>query len=186
MIGASKITISCGDSHKIIINPNWAIITDPVYENSWNNIVQPVSLNQTAIYFCKPENQYFVPDEYAFWIKTPSTKNFSRSLGRFVEMILIRRGITFNKLHWSQMIGVYTDMVVESQHHAWAKPVSLLERLIRIYTNIGDTVFDPYMGSGSVGIACYHLGRHFVGCEINENTFAQAQQRLLEEGCFGP
>ena len=69
------------------------------------------------ITFCYPDKQPFVPDEIAFWIKTPSTKNYTRHIGRFVEAILIiRQGNTFNKgLHWSQYTGVYNDLVVEER-----------------------------------------------------------------------
>jgi DNA modification methylase len=50
--------------------------------------------------------------------------------------------------------------------------------LIEHYTNEGDTVLDPYMGSGTTGIACVELGRNFIGIELDPNYFAIAQKRI--------
>lgn len=47
--------------------------------------------------------------------------------------------------------------------HPTQKPVSLLEYLIRTYTNEGETVLDNTMGSGSTGVACVNTGRNFIG-----------------------
>ncbi len=155
-----------------------AIITDPPYDGNFSIDYWSKVAGGNVLAFCKPENQYFIPDEYLFWIKTPSTKNYTQKVGRFVEMILVRRqGDRFNNLHWSQMTGVYDDRLVYPPKHPYEKPLSLIERLVRIYTNEGDTVLDPYMGIGTVGIACQNLGRNFIGierdeayCEVAEST----------------
>jgi hypothetical protein len=130
------------------------------------------------IMFCSPENMFFKPDEIAYWTKTPSTKNYSRHLGRFVEYILIERhGDTFNTdLHWSNYTGVYTDMIQTKQVHPFEKPLSLMERLVLIYSKPGDTVFDPFMGSCKTGQACLNTGRDFIGCEILEEYLKLAQK----------
>ena len=49
--------------------------------------------------------------------------------------------------------------------HSFSKPVALLEMLIRTYSNEGDVVLDPTMGSGSTGVACLPTGRQFIGAE---------------------
>ena len=156
-----------------------AIITDPPYDLP-STLIAPIlgACKGNIIMFCKPENQFFIPDEYLFWIKTPSTKNYSRACGHFVEMILVRRGGTFNRLHWSQMTGVYDDRLIMPPIHPHEKPVSLMERLIRIYTNPGDTVLDPFMGSGTTGLACKNTGRNFVGIENNPDHFVAAENKI--------
>jgi site-specific DNA-methyltransferase (adenine-specific) len=127
------------------------------------------------------ENQFFHADEYLFWMKTPSTKNYTKACGRFVEMILVKRyGKTFNRLHWSQMTGVYDDRLIYPPVHPFQKPVSLMERLVRIYTNPGDVVLDPFMGSGTTGVACANTGRGFVGVEIDKEVFDIAQKNIEE------
>jgi site-specific DNA-methyltransferase (adenine-specific) len=72
--------------------------------------------------------------------------------------------------------------------HPTQKPLALMERLVSLFTNPGDTVCDPFMGAGSTGIACINQGRAFSGIEVNEEYFeiacrriraAHAQQRLF-------
>lgn len=62
--------------------------------------------------------------------------------------------------------------------HPTQKPVALLEYLIKTYTNVGDTVLDNCMGSGSTGVACVHTNRKFIGMELNEKYFEIAKERI--------
>ena len=62
--------------------------------------------------------------------------------------------------------------------HPTQKPVTLMEYLIKTYTNEGDTVLDFTMGSGTTGVACKNLGRGFIGIEKDEKYFNIAKERL--------
>lgn len=62
--------------------------------------------------------------------------------------------------------------------HPTQKPVALMEYLIRTYTDIGDTVLDNCMGSGTTGVACVNTLRNFIGIEKDEKYFALAKQRI--------
>ena len=62
--------------------------------------------------------------------------------------------------------------------HPTQKPVSLLEYLIKTYTNEGNLVLDNCMGSGSTGVACINTGRKFIGIELDENYFNIAKSRM--------
>ena len=64
--------------------------------------------------------------------------------------------------------------------HPTQKPVSLLEYLIKTFTNESDTVFDSCMGSGSTGVACINLNRKFIGIELDDNYFTIANKRIKE------
>lgn len=146
------------------------VITDYVYGTLFPWIQLKRVTKGNIITFCSDSDFPFPPDERAYWIKTPSTKNYSKHIGRFVEHIFIARGdyIVFNSgLHWSQYTGVYTDLVEEPSGHQWQKPISLMERLVRIYTNVGDLVLDPFCGSGQTLKACKNLGRKFIGIDID-------------------
>ena len=66
--------------------------------------------------------------------------------------------------------------------HPTQKPVSLMEYLVRTYTNEGDTVLDFTMGSGTTGVACKELGRNFIGIELDENYFKISKQRIENAG----
>ena len=61
------------------------------------------------------------------------------------------------------------------------KPVSLLEYLIKTYTDVAETVLDNSMGSGSCGVACVNTNRNFIGIEIDEGYFNIAKKRIEEE-----
>jgi site-specific DNA-methyltransferase (adenine-specific) len=74
------------------------------------------------------------------------------------------------------------------KEHPTQKPIALMEHLVSLFTNPGDMVCDPFMGSGSTGVACVNQGRRFSGIEVNEEYFeiacsriraAYAQQRLF-------
>ena len=60
--------------------------------------------------------------------------------------------------------------------HIAAKPVPLMSRVISVFG--GETVLDPFMGSGTTGVACMNLGRRFIGIEIEPKYFAIACERI--------
>ncbi len=63
--------------------------------------------------------------------------------------------------------------------HPTQKPVALWKWVLgRMKLDPGATVLDPYMGSGSCGLACAELGLNYIGIEIDETYFATAQERL--------
>jgi len=160
------------------------VITDPLYNCDLNVQELQRVCRGNIIVFCAPENQFFKPDEFMFWVKTVSTKNYSKHVGRFVEMILILRGGAFNVFHWSQMTGVYDDRLINPPIHPFEKPLSLIERLVRIYSNPGDIVLDPFNGSGTTGEACIKLHRNYIGiekeakyCELSRKRWARLKQQ---------
>ncbi len=63
--------------------------------------------------------------------------------------------------------------------HPTQKPISLMEYLIKTYTNEGETVLDNCMGSGTTGVACKKTGRNFIGIEKDEKYFEIAKSRIL-------
>lgn len=62
--------------------------------------------------------------------------------------------------------------------HPTQKPLGLLSHFIRLLSNEGDVVFDPFMGSGSTGVAALNLKRKFVGIELSHDYFAMAERRI--------
>lgn len=62
--------------------------------------------------------------------------------------------------------------------HPTQKPVALMEYLIKTYTNVGDTVLDNCMGSGTTGVACKNLKRNFIGIELEDKYFSIAVDRI--------
>jgi DNA modification methylase len=74
-----------------------------------------------------------------------------------------------------------------TRHHPAPFPVDLAERLIRMYSFVGDTVLDPFMGTGSTTMAAAHWGRNSVGYEIDPEYLEHARHRIVERtsGLFG-
>ena len=70
---------------------------------------------------------------------------------------------------------------LKSPKHPTQKPVGLLKKIIAIASNENDTVLDPFMGVGSVGVASLMLNRKFIGFEIDESYFKAAEIRLQQE-----
>lgn len=69
--------------------------------------------------------------------------------------------------------------------HPTEKPVELLSRMIDVVTRSGETVVDPFMGSGSTGVACVQLGRKFIGiereaeyCDIARTRISEAERKI--------
>ena len=64
--------------------------------------------------------------------------------------------------------------------HPSQKPVALMRWCIERVTQPGQTILDPFMGSGTTGVACVQTGRKFIGCEISPEYYAIAEKRIAD------
>ena len=71
-----------------------------------------------------------------------------------------------------------TKVFIGKRHHQTEKPQDILEFFLKYWTDEGDTVLDPTMGSGSTGVACETLNRNFIGYEMDPTIFKVAQKRM--------
>ena len=69
-------------------------------------------------------------------------------------------------------------------NHPCPIPLEIARRIILLTTKRGDTICDPFMGSGTTGVVCKELGRHFIGIEIDKDYFEVAKRRI-ESVCAG-
>jgi modification methylase len=76
---------------------------------------------------------------------------------------------------WTGVTGAST------KSHPAPYPLQLAERLIRMFSFVGDTVFDPFMGTGTTNVAAAKWGRNSVGVEVDPHYFEMAAKRLDEE-----
>ena len=72
---------------------------------------------------------------------------------------------------------VYTKNT-QGAEHPTQKPLPLITELVNLFSFDGDTVLDPFMGSGTTGVACAKLGRKFIGIEIDKGYFEIACERI--------
>jgi DNA modification methylase len=76
---------------------------------------------------------------------------------------------------WTGLTGAST------REHPAPFPVELAERLIRMFSFVGDSVLDPFMGTGTTNVAAARCGRNSLGCEVDEQYFNLAERRIREE-----
>ena len=79
--------------------------------------------------------------------------------------------------------GVFTYSVGGQRNVRWhptPKPLGPMKAIIRILSDEGDLVFDPFMGSGTTGVAAKELGRDYFGCDITPEYVTQANERLAK------
>jgi hypothetical protein len=131
-----------------------------------------------------------------------------RRLGDYCVQQLARRGLPGAEKEVALPGGArpkqwdvaWKHVIPEEEHRAWFRqiwelpgastqqhpapfPLELAERLVRMFSFVGDTILDPFMGTGTTNLAASLCGRNSIGCEIDPAYFEQARQRL--EGRHG-
>lgn len=85
-----------------------------------------------------------------------------------------------NHKKWFQQI--WTGVTgASTKHHPAPYPTELAERLIRMFSFVGDTVLDPFLGTGTTTVAAAKWGRNSIGFEVDNHYFKIAQNRINEE-----
>lgn len=88
--------------------------------------------------------------------------------------------VEFNE--WFQQIWTLSGASTRNGHPA-PFPEKLANRLIRMFSFVGDTVLDPFLGSGTTMLAAAKIGRNSIGVEVDENYALQSKARM--EKAFG-
>ncbi|PXW75959.1 site-specific DNA-methyltransferase (adenine-specific) [Blastomonas natatoria] len=117
------------------------------------------------------------------WIKPDSTPQMNgQGPAQGAEMFVCGwAGKGFARWNAGGKRGVYTHCVNGSERdglHPTEKPRRLMAEIIVDFTNEGQTILDPFMGTGSTGVAAVQLGRRFIGIEQNPEYFERAVKRL--------
>jgi DNA modification methylase len=94
-------------------------------------------------------------------------------------MIAHRAG---GRIRWNaddrKVPNVMSGMPPRDREHPNEKPVEIIEQIVATHSNAGDLILDPFMGSGTTGVACARLGRRFIGIEIEPKYFNIACRRI--------
>jgi DNA modification methylase len=85
-----------------------------------------------------------------------------------------------NHKKWFQQIWTGVTGASTKQHPA-PYPIELAERLVRMFSFVGDTVLDPFLGSGTTTVAAAKWGRNSIGYEVDSHYFQFARKRITEE-----
>lgn len=111
------------------------------------------------------ERRYVVDYEVALWLVKPGDK------------------WTFNRRTEGYERPKYVSGRDSGKLHPTQKPVSLMEWLVKIHSNLDDIILDPFLGSGSTGVAALQTGRSFIGIERDETYYETAKNRLDKVLC---
>lgn len=138
---------------------------------------------------CKElESNGFIIKDMLRWKKTNAMpRNRDRRFITDYECAIwaVKKGGTwcFNRLSETyeipEIVGGLTPASEKRQgSHPTQKPVYVMKWIIERLTNENDIILDPFMGSGSTGVACKTLNRKFIGFELDENYFNIAKERI--------
>lgn len=192
-------TLYCGDARDFIeeINAAHSIVSDPPYgmafrsnyrKEQYNDIANDddeqmllwacnLKPSHSSYLFCRWDNLASVPKPKSCltWVKdNHSMGDLEHELGRQTEIALFYAGPDHD---WPTKRP--TDVIkcprTGNNNHPTEKPVQLMRAIIE-WTR--GTVADPFMGSGSTGVACAALNRPFIGIEIDPTHFGTACRRI--------
>ena len=177
------------------------VLTDPPYGQVWGNLADITSgrtdklkqhFDEAREWDIKPTKECFdelrrVGDKQIIW----GYNNFTSILGDSNDLIVWDKDITGNKFFLRFEIAwcsFNTSDILrakkfsnEPKQHPTQKPTELISMLLNKYTEKGDTVLDPFLGSGTTAVACERMGRNCVGIEISPKYCEIARKRVQEE-----
>ena len=141
----------------------------------------PMKEHESVLVFCKTSPKYFPimqqrkgagldRTKYKY---NPTNTGKREALGN-LEMTHANHNGN-NELRYPSTIQKFNTEVGK---HPTQKPVTLMEYLVKTYTQENDTVLDFTMGSGTTGVACKNLNRNFIGIELDKDYFEIATARI--------
>ena len=150
--------------------------------------------NGWAVVFCQAEGVRAWRDSFAktsakykramVWVKPDAMPQFNGqgpSVG-FENMVAVWCGKGHSTWNGGGRPGVFTHCKNSGgkHKHPTQKPVPLMAEIVSLFSNKGQTILDPYMGSGTTLVACARLGRKAVGIELDPAHFETACHRIEE------
>lgn len=147
--------------------------------NDWKNL---------GLIADKLEKEGFVIKDIIRWIKpNPMPRNVSRRYVTDYEFAIWaindKGKWTFNKDKNKSYLKpefVHSVVIGKKRIHPTEKSISLIEEILKIHTNEGDIVFDPFSGSGAISYAANKLNRFYIGSEISKTYFDKSNKRIKE------
>jgi DNA modification methylase len=112
--------------------------------------------------------------EFIMMERKPGGYRQPSSVKRILSIISEENHKEWFRSIWSGLTGAST------KDHPAPYPIEMAERLIRMFSFVGDTVLDPFMGTGSTNIAAARWGRNSIGVEIDPEYFEFAEKRIFK------
>ena len=113
--------------------------------------------------------------EFILMQRKPGSYRKPAAATRIMSVIPEERQRTWFQQIWTGVTGAST------RNHPAPFPLELAERIIRMFSFVGDTVFDPFMGTATTNVAAARCGRNSVGVEVDPQYFQSSVRRLRQE-----
>lgn len=114
--------------------------------------------------------------EFVLMQRKPGGYRKPTELDRLLSIISAENYQTWFRQIWTDLRGT------SHPKHPAPYPVEFAERLIRMFSFVGDTVLDPFMGTGTTSLACSRWGRDSIGIELDRSYFDIATKRIADAG----
>jgi site-specific DNA-methyltransferase (adenine-specific) len=195
------IDLRCGDALALLREMEGgsvdAIVTDPPYGvkyATWDSALPPQEVLSEMLRVCRGPVLWFTaskvllefasydprPDRILCWAPAFALTHTAKS-GIFYRFhpIVVWRCDKATELPFD----VLRDNTEGRNwwNHPATKPIALMRRLVGAFSAEGDTVLDPFAGSGSTGVACVSLGRNFIGFDLNSEYVEIARRRIAAD-----
>lgn len=113
--------------------------------------------------------------EFILMERKPGGYRAPDTITRVLSVISVENHKKWFQQIWTGLTGASTE------HHPAPYPLELATRLIRMLSFVGDTVLDPFLGTGTTTVAAAKTGRHSVGFEVDDHYLTIAHKRIAAE-----
>ena len=157
----------CSKDANVVIFNDWKNVGDIArYAESKGFVIKDMLRWEKSNPMPRNRDRRFIVDyEVAVWLTMPKAK-----------WVFNRQNDTYDRPCFK---GSLTP-ASEKTEHTTQKPLWLMEDILKTLSNVGDTVLDLFMGSGTTGAACINTNRNFIGIELDDNYFNIAEKRIKE------
>jgi site-specific DNA-methyltransferase (adenine-specific) len=173
------------EKHKKIINDDcmdWLNnLASEMYRTAKDNTAHYVFCSfHNVDKFKQAFEQYFKIKNILIWEKNNTSMGDLKAdfAPKYEMIIFLQKGRRF--INGSRDPNILKFNRTGNKLHPTQKPVDMLEYLIEKFSDNGGTIADPFMGSGSTGVAAINKGRNFLGVEIDCDYFYIAKNRIYE------
>ena len=146
----------------------WHKIANAVYEASGNGggfLGKPYEPNAVI----KNDIEFILMERKPGGYRSPSLAT------RILSVVPAERHKVWFQQIWTGVTGAST------KNHPAPYPPELAERLVRMFSFVGDTVLDPFLGTGTTSVAAAKWGRNSIGVEVDPHYFQMAAKRVSHE-----
>jgi DNA modification methylase len=152
---------------------NLNFINELIYVNEWGGTSRRFfsKKHDNILFYANGEDYKFYPERIQIPKVTAGTAFDKKGTGLKTPC-----DVFYDHASFSTMSG---ERIKFGEHNIqWQKPLWLMDRLLLSTTDEGDTVLDPFMGSGTTAVWCKKNNRNFIGIENNKEVFEIAKERI--------